>query len=127
MGCVFCDRLAAGDLAAENELAAAFPDAFPLARGDTLVVSRRHETDYFALSAAEQSAMWRLVNTVRARVEGELHPDGYNLGGNLSEAAGQTDAHVHIHLIPRYAGDVDDPRGGVRWINPPKARYWEQA
>ena len=124
MGCVFCDRLAAGDLEAENELAAAFPDAFPLTRGHTLVVPRRHEAKYFALSAAEQTAMWRLVNTVRARVEGELHPDGYNLGVNVGQAAGQTVGHVHIHLIPRYAGDVDDPRGGIRWIIPARARYW---
>src|SRR3989454_5313824 len=60
-------------------------------------------------------------------VEGELHPDGYNLGVNVSQAAGQTVGHVHIHLIPRYAGDVDDPRGGIRWIIPAKARYWELA
>ena len=71
--------------------------------------------------------MWRLVNTVRARVEGELHPDGYNLGVNVGQAAGQTVGHVHIHLIPRYAGDVEDPRGGIRWVIPAKARYWEQA
>jgi len=127
MGCVFCDRLAAGDLEAENELAAAFPDAFPLTRGHTLVVPRRHEADYFALTAAEQTAMWRLVNAVRARLERELHPDGYNLGVNVSQAAGQTVDHVHIHLIPRYAGDADDPRGGIRWILPAKARYWEQS
>ena len=127
MGCVFCDRLAAGDLEAENELAAAFPDAFPLTRGHTLVVPRRHAADYFGLTPAEQTAMWRLVNTVRARIERELHPDGHNLGVNVGQAAGQTVGHVHIHLIPRYAGDVDDPRGGIRWIIPAKAPYWEQA
>ena len=64
---------------------------------------------------------------MRARIERELHPGGYNLGVNVSQAAGQTVGHVHIHLIPRYAGDVDDPRGGIRWIIPAKARYWEQA
>src|SRR2546425_114893 len=101
MGCVFCDRLAAGDLEAENELAAAFPDAFPLTRGHTLVVPRRHEADYFALTAAEQTAMWRLVNAVRARLERELHPDGYNLGVNVSQAAG----------LPRRA-DGDDRGAG---------------
>ena len=127
MACIFCDRLAAGDLAAENELAAAFPDAFPLTRGHTLVVPRRHEADYFALTPAEQTAMWRLVNTVRARIEREIHPDGYNVGVNVGQAAGQTVGHVHIHLIPRYPGDVDDPRGGIRWIIPAKAHYWEQA
>ncbi len=125
MGCVFCDRLTAGDLVVENELAAAFPDAFPLTRGHTLVVPRRHEADYFALTADEQGAMWRLANAVRQRIERELHPGGYNLGVNVGPAAGQTVGHVHIHLIPRYAGDVDDPRGGIRWIIPAKARYWE--
>ena len=126
MGCVFCDRLAAGDLAVENELAAAFSDAFPLTRGHTLVVSRRHEADYFGLTADEQTALWQLVNRVRHRIERELRPGGYNLGVNVGQAAGQTVGHVHIHLIPRYAGDVDDPRGGIRWILPAKARYWEQ-
>src|SRR2546425_261458 len=120
MGCVFCDRLAAGDLEAENELAAAFPDAFPLTRGHTLVAPRRHEADYFALTAAEQTAMWRLVNAVRARLERELHPDGYNLGVNVSQAAGQTVDHVHIHLIPRYAGDADDPAAGSPRSFPPR-------
>ena len=83
MGCAFCDRLAAADLAAENELAAALPDTFPPTRGHTLVVPRRHEADYFALTADEQRAMWRLVNVVRQRIERELRPGGYNLGVNV--------------------------------------------
>ncbi len=64
---------------------------------------------------------------MRARIERELHPGGYNLGVNVGESAGQTVGHVHIHLIPRYPGAVDDPRGGIRWIIPAKAHYWEQA
>src|SRR2546428_3782086 len=107
------DRLAAGDLTVENELSAAFADAFPLTRGHTLVVPRRHEADYFALTADEQRAMWRLVNVVRQRIERELRPGGYNLAVNAGPAAGQTVGHVHIHLVPRYAGDVGDPRGGI--------------
>jgi len=128
VACFFCDRLAAGDLTVENELSAAFLDAFPLTRGHTLVVPRRHEADDFALtgSRADRDVAARQY-TVRARVEGELHPDGYNLGVNVGESAGQTVGHVHIHLIPRYPGDVDDPRGGIRWIIPAKAHYWEQA
>ena len=62
---------------------------------------------------------------MRQRIERELRPGGYNLGVNVSPAAGQTVGHVHIHLIPRYAGDVDDPRSGIHWIIPTKARYWE--
>ena len=86
---------------------------------------RRHAADYFVLNADEQTAMWRLVNAARERIERELHPGGYTLGVNVGTAGGQTVGHVHIHLIPRYAGDVDDPRGGIRWIIPAKARYWQ--
>ena len=89
------------------------------------MVPRRHEADHFALTADVQSAMWRLANAVRQRIERELHPGGHNLGVNVGPAAGQRVGHAHIHLIPRYAGDVDDPRGGIRWIVPAKARYRE--
>lgn len=125
-GCVFCARLASGDVAAANELAAAFPDAFPLTRGHMLVVPRRHEADYFALAPDEQAALWALVNLVRDRLAGELRPAGWNLGVNVGAAGGQTVGHVHVHLIPRYAGDVPDPRGGIRWIIPARAPYWER-
>ncbi|MGP1667643.1 MAG: HIT family protein, partial [Rhodanobacter sp.] len=56
--------------------------------------------------------------------DAELHPDGYNIGINVGAAAGQTVPHLHVHVIPRYAGDMDDPRGGVRWIFPDRAAYW---
>jgi diadenosine tetraphosphate (Ap4A) HIT family hydrolase len=125
VSCVFCERLRAGRLNEEHPLAAAFPDAFPLTRGHTLVVARRHEADYFALTADEQAALWTLVRDVQARVGREHRPDGYNVGVNVGEAGGQTVGHVHVHVIPRYAGDVEDPRGGIRWIVPAKARYWE--
>ncbi len=109
-----------------NELAAAFPDGFPLTPGHTLVVPRRHEPDYFALTHDEQTAVWNLVNAMRDRLASEHRPGGFNLGVNVGVAGGQTVGHAHIHLIPRYAGDVDDPRGGIRWIIPARARYWEQ-
>jgi len=123
--CALCARLATPLLLASDDLAAAFPDAFPLNPGHTLVVPRRHEPDYFALTPDEQVAMWRLVNTVKDALEARHHPQGYNVGINVGATAGQTIGHVHIHLIPRYAGDVDDPRGGVRLIIPARARYWE--
>ena len=69
--------------------------------------------------------MWALVDTVRQVIETRFRPDGYNLGVNVGDAAGQTVGHAHLHLIPRYAGDVWDPRGGIRWIIPARARYWE--
>jgi diadenosine tetraphosphate (Ap4A) HIT family hydrolase len=123
VACAFCQRLATGDLVAENALAAAYFDAFPLSPGHCLAVPRRHESNFLALSPEEQAAVWALVPPVRSRIESDQAPDGYNLGINIGEAAGQTIGHAHLHVIPRYRGDVPDPRGGVRLIIPDKARY----
>ena len=125
MRCVFCERLTAQDVVAANEFAVAFPDAFPLNEGHCLIVPRRHEPNFFALSADEQAAIWGLVDAVRCHVEATRMPDGYNLGVNVGEAAGQTVLHAHLHVIPRYRHDVPDPRGGIRWVIPAKAQYWE--
>jgi diadenosine tetraphosphate (Ap4A) HIT family hydrolase len=70
--------------------------------------------------------MLKLLDEVKAALDKELKPDGYNIGINGGAAAGQTVMHLHIHLIPRYAGDRADPRGGVRWIIPEKAAYWSK-
>jgi diadenosine tetraphosphate (Ap4A) HIT family hydrolase len=118
--------MAAGELTAAGDLAVAFPDAFPVSPGHTLIVPRRHEPDYFALTEAEQAAMWHLVTEVRRVLDARHAPNGYNLGINAGAAAGQTVGHAHLHVIPRYAGDVEDPRGGVRWIVPRQAAYWER-
>jgi diadenosine tetraphosphate (Ap4A) HIT family hydrolase len=123
--CVLCNRLVGGDLVAENDLAVAFLDAFPLNPGHCLVVPRRHEPDFLALSSEEQAAVWALVAPVRRHIEASRTPNGYNIGINVGEAAGQTVAHAHLHVIPRHEGDVPDPRGGIRWVIPAKARYWE--
>ena len=125
MNCVFCDRLTRSDLVATNGLAAAFPDAFPLNDGHCLIVPRRHEADFLALTQEEQAAIWALLPAVRSYIEANRMPDGYNIGINAGEAAGQTVAHAHLHMIPRYRADVPDPRGGIRWIIPTKARYWQ--
>jgi diadenosine tetraphosphate (Ap4A) HIT family hydrolase len=110
----------------ENEAALAFPDAFPVAEGHTLVVPRRHVAGLFDLPGEELAALWRLVALVRRRLVGELRPDGFNVGVNDGPAAGQTVPHAHVHVIPRRTGDVADPRGGVRWVVPAKARYWAE-
>ncbi len=123
--CPFCERLEEGRLVAQSEHAVAFPDGYPVSPGHHLVVSRRHAADFFELSAEEQADLWRLVAELRETLRHELRPDGFNVGLNAGRAAGQTVMHVHVHLIPRWAGDVDDPRGGVRWVVPAKARYWE--
>jgi diadenosine tetraphosphate (Ap4A) HIT family hydrolase len=125
VGCAFCNRIASGELVAENDLAVAFLDAFPVNPGHCLVVPRRHEADFLALTSDEHVAAWVLVASVRTRIEATLRPDGYNVGINVGEAAGQTVAHAHLHVIPRYLGDVPDPRGGIRWVVPARAPYWD--
>ncbi len=108
---------------AENPHAFAIRDAFPVAEGHTLIISRRVVADYFDLSREEQAAIWDLVNTMKQKLETDFHPDGYNVGINIGSAAGQTVGHVHVHLIPRKKGDHPDPRGGVRSVIPGKTIY----
>jgi diadenosine tetraphosphate (Ap4A) HIT family hydrolase len=123
--CPFCAKISAGDVLLQNESAVAFPDGFPLTSGHSLVVPRRHEADFFALTPTEQQAMLDLTRAVQALVSARDQPDGFNIGVNVGAAAGQTVGHAHLHLIPRYKGDVPDPRGGVRWVIPAKAAYWK--
>jgi diadenosine tetraphosphate (Ap4A) HIT family hydrolase len=122
--CIFCRPSDGRRELAGNDLAVAFPAGFPVSRGHALIVPRRHEPDFFGLTAAEQAALVALVNPVRALLDEEFAPDAYNLGVNAGKAAGQTILHTHLHVIPRYAGDVEEPRGGVRWVLPETARYW---
>ncbi|RIL07354.1 MAG: HIT family protein [Proteobacteria bacterium] len=115
--CIFC--AAEGRIWLANELAFATRDARPVSRGHTLVVPRRHCEDFFALRADEVAACWELIVRVRAQLAAEpAPPDGFNVGVNAGEAAGQSVPHVHVHVIPRYRGDVASPRGGVRNVVP---------
>lgn len=123
--CPFCTRLASGDATFTANDAAAFPDGFPVSPGHTLVVPRRHVASYFELLAHEQAAIWSLVSEVQRSLEQQYRPAGFNVGVNVGAAAGQTVWHAHVHVIPRYEGDVDDPRGGVRWVIGAKAAYWD--
>jgi diadenosine tetraphosphate (Ap4A) HIT family hydrolase len=108
----------------ESDTALAIRDAFPVSPGHTLVIPKRHVASLFDCTEAEQSALLKLLNLVRMDVDREFQPAGYNVGVNDGVAAGQTVMHLHMHLIPRYAGDAPDPRGGVRWVLPEKAAYW---
>jgi diadenosine tetraphosphate (Ap4A) HIT family hydrolase len=123
--CSFCDRVTSGPLTTQSETAAAFLDGFPVSQGHTLVVPRRHVASLYVLHPADQADLWRLVGQVREQLARNLKPDGFNIGVNEGPAAGQTIEHAHIHVIPRWKGDVPDPRGGIRWVIPDKARYWE--
>lgn len=121
--CPFCS-LPQSRIVHANELAVVVRDGYPVAPGHSLVIPRRHVGSFFELRPAEQAAMLSLLARARADLEREFAPDGYTLGINDGAAAGQTVPHVHLHLIPRHRGDADDPRGGIRWVLPAKARYW---
>ena len=99
---------------ASNELAVAFPDANPASPGHTLIVPRRVVASWFQTTSEEQIAVLELMATVKQHLDGRFHPDGYNIGFNDGEAAGQTIFHLHLHVIPRYRGDMTDPRGRIR-------------
>jgi diadenosine tetraphosphate (Ap4A) HIT family hydrolase len=112
---------------ASNELAFAVRDAFPVSAGHTLIVPRRVVATWFDASAEEKIAIMALVDVVKRALDRELHPDGYNVGFNAGAAAGQTVMHLHVHVIPRFLGDMDDPSGGVRHVIPSKGSYKEGA
>jgi len=122
--CPFCigfeDRLAFQD-----EHVLGIWDKFPVSPGHLLIVPRRHVANWFDATPDEQAAMTSAIETARGVIEEEHAPDGYNIGMNLGEAAGQPVFHLHLHVIPRYKGDSEDPRGGIRLLMPDKAAYWE--
>ena len=125
MACVFCS-LPQDRIIDSNDLAMVIRDGFPVSPGHTLVIPKRHVGSFFAITEEERAAMFALLDRAKAALDETDHPDGYNIGINDGPAAGQTVPHLHLHLIPRFAGDSADPRGGVRWIMPDKADYWSQ-
>jgi diadenosine tetraphosphate (Ap4A) HIT family hydrolase len=114
MSCIFCKYLNSKKYIMENELAFAMYDNYPVNKGHVLVMPKRHFASYFDAMPTEIEAFNDLIKRVKALLDKELKPDGYNIGINIGEAAGQTIFHLHIHIIPRYKGDVENPRGGVR-------------
>jgi len=121
--CPFC-TLPPMRIVHANHLAVVIRDAYPVSRGHTLVLPKRHVGSFFDLVQAERDAVLELLDVARRDLDQALRPDGYNIGINDGSAAGQTVPHLHMHLIPRYNGDQVDPRGGVRWIFPERADYW---
>jgi diadenosine tetraphosphate (Ap4A) HIT family hydrolase len=120
--CPFC-WLSADRILASSDLALAVADAFPISGGHTLIIPRRHVKSFFELTEDEVVAVHQLLRRMKDRLDETLKPGGYNLGVNVGAVAGQTVAHVHVHLIPRYAGDVANPVGGVRNIIPGCGHY----
>jgi diadenosine tetraphosphate (Ap4A) HIT family hydrolase len=120
--CPFC-RLPPERVLDGNAHALAVADAFPVCRGHTLIVLRRHTASFFDLTVEEVAAAYDLLRRMKERLGSTLGPGGYNVGVNVGEVAGQTIGHVHVHLIPRYPSDVEDPVGGVRNLIPGRGRY----
>lgn len=121
--CPFCKVELERDIIASTSLSIAFFDGFPVSPGHALIIPRRHVASFFDLTKDEQLDMLKLVDTVKSIIDDEYNPDGYNVGVNVGETAGQSIFHVHMHLIPRYKGDVPNPRGGVRGVIPSKQNY----
>ena len=123
MSCIFCDYIDSKNIIIENDLAFAVYDQYPVNRGHVLVIPKRHYASYFDATQGELTAFNDLISKVKRLIDIELQPDGYNIGINIGEAAGQTIFHLHIHIIPRYSGDVDNPRGGIRKFKKPLVEY----
>jgi len=122
MKCPFCNP-PDEDVVARNDLCYARWDHYPVSRGHLLVIPFRHTPDFFSMTPEERVALLDLVASCRGLISREFSPAGYNIGFNVGTVAGQTVMHCHCHVIPRYVGDVPDPRGGVRGVVPGKRGY----
>lgn len=122
MTCPFCnireDRIITSD-----ELVYGIRDKYPVSPGHTLIITRRHVSDYFELTDDERRAMQAMLMKMKGMLDAELNPQGYNIGINVGRSAGQTIDHAHLHLIPRFEGDMPDPKGGVHGVIPEKQKY----
>lgn len=121
--CPFCKVESEREIIASTSLSIAFFDGYPISQGHVLIIPRRHVASFFDLAENEQLDMLMLAKRVKGIIDEMYHPDGYNIGVNVGEAAGQSVFHVHMHVIPRYKGDVPNPRGGVRAVIPAKQSY----
>jgi diadenosine tetraphosphate (Ap4A) HIT family hydrolase len=122
MTCPFCNPVA-DEIVAKNDLCYARRDRYPVSKGHLLVIPFRHTPDYFSMTVEEKQAVLALIDECKDVIEENFKPAGYNIGLNIGEAAGQTVMHCHCHVIPRYVGDVKEPRGGIRGVVPGKRGY----
>jgi len=127
-GCPFCniaENDSANRIIEQNDLGFVIRDGYPISKGHTLIIPKRHVDSFFEITDKEHKALFSLLDSTKVILHREFKPSSYNIGINDGAEAGQTVPHLHIHLIPRYKGDIEDPRGGVRWVIPDKAKYWE--
>lgn len=123
VACPFCKLSSQVEIICETATCVAFYDSYPVSHGHALIIPKRHVVSYFELTNREREAMNVMLQFVKQRLDERFHPDGYNVGINVGEAAGQSVFHVHMHVIPRYKGDVSNPRGGVRGVIPSRQDY----
>ena len=120
--CPFCNP-SEEDIILKNDLCYARFDKFPVNKGHILIIPFRHFDSYFDAIKEEKIAFLELIDKAKSFLDSKFKPDGYNIGVNIGKEAGQTIFHVHIHLIPRYKGDMENPKGGVRGVIPDKQKY----
>ena len=122
MTCPFCNP-SLEEIVLANDLCYARYDKFPVNPGHLLLIPFRHIPTLFEATDEEQAALLALVREAKRLLDNRFHPDGYNIGVNVGTAAGQSVMHLHVHVIPRYAGDMEEPRGGVRGVIPERRGY----
>ncbi len=120
MNCIFCDIK---NYILENELAYAIFDRYPVNKGHMLFIPKRHVKNFFDITNEERESIFKLIDEGKKLLDEKYSPNGYNIGINCGEEAGQTIMHAHVHLIPRYKRDIENPRGGVRGVIPNKMKY----
>ncbi|MEX3856413.1 HIT family protein [Paraburkholderia sp. BR10923] len=125
MTCPFCE-ISSSRIVGENEHAFWILDGYPISPGHSLVIPKRHVGSFFEVTRDERDCLFALLDEAKDTAVRSYRPDGFNIGINDGPAAGQTVPHLRIHLIPRFKGDLPDPRGGVRWVLPEKADYWSK-
>lgn len=123
--CLFCDiyENQKNKIIAESSLAFAIYDAFPVNEGHILVIPKRHFDSFFDATEQEINEIYGLLNKCKAILDNKYQPTGYNVGANIGYDGGQTIVHLHVHLIPRYKGDVENPKGGIRRLKPQLVYY----
>ena len=119
--CIFCNMFE--DRIYESELLYAMYDKYPVSKGHVLIIPKEHIKTFFDADVLLRKDINTALFKIKDMLDEKYNPDGYNIGINNGEVAGQTIFHLHIHLIPRYKGDVDDPTGGVRGVIPSKQKY----
>ena len=121
VNCIFCNPQT--EIITETEMAYAIFDKYPVSEGHILIIPKRHVGSYFDLSVQEHTDCSIIINKIKDMLKEKYKPDGYNIGVNIGKFAGQTIEHIHIHIIPRYKGDVINPVGGIRNVIPEKGNY----